>query len=129
MWKFDEDEAWRTAQEIRLKHVRNPENYADAYAACYFLAKKLKRRLPDVVIMTGDADFKLHHWLESRTEGIYIDPCNPGGTSAVVGKIDSPEYKQRYRGQPGNISLEEPRNHPKYIFAPDEWDSLYTDEL
>ena len=129
MWKFDEDDAWRTAQEVRMKYVRNPESYRDAYVACYFVAKKLKSRVPDVVIMTGDVDAKLHHWLASRAKGIFIDPSNPGGTSAAVGKIDSPEYTQRYRGQPGNINLEEPRNHPKYLFAPDTWDSLYTEEL
>jgi len=114
----------RLAGLMRARHLKRiPASLKEVYSACYFLAKLLRPFMPDVTIMVGDVDGIMHHWIESRSRNLYIDPAAPEGV--LVGNIEDAGYGRYQKGQAAGFDLGDPRNHPRYVYAPETGESPY----
>lgn len=111
----------RAAEAERKRRVtRVPVSLRESYEAAWFLAQKLRTRVRGLRIMVGDDANGMHHWLENRS--LYVDPSAPG--SAVVGRIGDENYAYKNVLASG-FSPSEPRDHPRYVYAPELADSRF----
>lgn len=111
----------RAAEAERERRVsRVPVSLRESYEAAWFLARKLRARMRGLRIMVGDDANGMHHWLETRT--IYIDPTAPDGVA--VGRIGDGNYQYKNAVASG-FSPGEPRDHPRYVYAPETADSIF----
>jgi hypothetical protein len=101
------------ASQMRLRYVkRTPASLPESYSAAFFLARPLRRRVRDVTIMVGDDLHGMHHWLESKRLGIFVDAA--AGDGVRIGELSSPTYSDHYFGaQDSGFRVDVPRDHPK----------------
>ena len=111
----------RAAEGERKRRVtRVPVSLRESYEAAWFLARTLRARVRGLRIMVGDDANGMHHWLENRT--LYIDPTAPA--AAMVGRIGDENYAYK-NAVPSGFSPGEPRDHPRYVYAPETADSQF----
>ena len=105
------------AKQVRSMYVRRvPASLEESYSAAFFLASQIRWRIPDVTIMVGDYRHRMHHWLESKRLGIFIDPAADDGIE--IGRLDSAFYTESYSGaQDSLFRVSVPRDHPRYVYA------------
>ena len=101
------------AKEMRSRYVKRfPASLEDSYSAAFFLARRIHWRVRDVTIMVGDDNHGMHHWLESKRLGIFIDPAADNGVQ--IGELNSPAYAKSYSGaQDSLFRVDVPRDHPR----------------
>jgi len=104
------------AKEIRSRYVKRvPASLEESYSAAFFLAERIHCRVQDVTIMVGDYSHGMHHWLESKRLGIFIDPAADGDVQ--ISELNSTAYKNYSGGQDSLFRVNVSRDHPRYVYA------------
>jgi hypothetical protein len=127
-------ELLRVAHEVRSRHLDTScrMQLRDSYALCYYMARELSGRYPDLLIMVGDREDEhglvQHMWLEIPSGEIYVDPAYDAldpFQPVRLGRTSDAEFASTYRnGQDANCDVEDPRNRPELLFkTKSAWDS------
>ena len=105
------------AKQIRSAYVKRAAAWLEeSYSAAFFLAQQIRWRIPDVTIMVGDYSHGMHHWLESKRLGIFIDAAADNGVE--IGDLKSAAYTEKYSGaQDSLFRVSVARDHPRYVYA------------
>jgi hypothetical protein len=106
------------AKQIRSRYVKkSPASLEVSYSAAFFLARRIHWRVRDVTIMVGDYNHGMHHWLESKRLGIFIDPAADEGVQ--IAELNSAAYTENYfRAQDSLFRVHVSRDHPRYVYSP-----------
>lgn len=124
----------RAARKVRLRLIPSDRRLQlrDVYSLCYYIARELDGRFPDLRIMVGDRESEhgpvQHMWLEIPSGEIYLDPAYDAIDSfqpVRAGKTSDPDFTSTYaNGQDANIDVNDPRNRPELMFkSKSAWDS------
>jgi len=129
----DWSELRREADKVRQKYlgVRPASTLCDIYTVTYFLGHALRSRFPKVQIMVGEYGGQMHHWLEIPERGIYVDAAADaieGEPPVHVGFTFEDAFVKSYaKGRESRFRFDEPRDDPKYVYAPEGPTSTYRD--
>jgi hypothetical protein len=115
-----------TAHDVRSRLIKSDRHLRlrDIYSLCYYVARDLDGRYPDLRIMVGDREGEhgpvQHMWIEIPSGEIYLDPaCDALDPFQPVraGRTSDPEYSATYRNAlDANIDVKDPRNQPEVMF-------------
>jgi len=127
-------ELLRVAHDVRSQRIDISRRLQlrDTYSLCYYIARNLGGRYPDLRIMVGDREDEhglvQHMWLEIPSGEIYLDPIYDAldpFQPVRAGKTSDLDFASIYHnGQDANIDIDDPRNRPELLFKfKTAWDS------
>jgi len=132
---LNRDDRIRKAEAVRRRKLGEPpaRSLQDAYTVPLWPAKRLHGRYPDTRIMVGDDSHgRMHHWIEIPSLKTYVDPAHDAsedsGPAVLAGSTEDGFCEESYRNVlDSNFNVEEARHQPKYVYAPDQAESVYKD--